>query len=436
MSLRILRLKHLFESCRTGVWGEEPGESGGREAICVRAADFDGESGRLKPGPRTRRALDPEILRRHELRPGDLILEKSGGGDQQAVGRAALFEGEAAEGPCVVSNHLARCRPAPGTDPAFLLRLLAAIRAGGGMEPHVKRSAGIRNLDLASLLDLRVALPPLAAQREAARRIAEEAARGEALAAQKRALLALLAEKRRGLILRLCAEGTDPAAPLRPSGLDWPPAIPAHWEILPLRRRFSVSYGVAGEIDRGLEQGARLISPADLDREGGLRLGPPAWTPPPDPRFLLKPGDLLFNWRSGSLDHLGKTARFAPQGEAAEGWTHVSFLLRIRAKTPEADPDFLFWRLNALREAGIFRSARTGVNGAFSLPELEALPLAGPPDPREQAELARRLEAAVARLDAARAALRAALALLEARRTSGLAARLAESGARFDLPPP
>lgn len=54
------------------------------------------------------------------------------------------------------------------------------------------------------------------------------------LIAKKRDLLSLLSERRSALITRAVTRGLDPAAPVKPSGIDWLGDIPAHWEILPL----------------------------------------------------------------------------------------------------------------------------------------------------------------------------------------------------------
>ena len=83
------RLKWAFSNCRNGAWGTEP--DGETDVICIRAADFDGRLGRLNNGERTLRSIDSETLKKLALRSGDIVLEKSGGGEKQLVGRAALF---------------------------------------------------------------------------------------------------------------------------------------------------------------------------------------------------------------------------------------------------------------------------------------------------------------------------------------------------------
>lgn len=148
------RLKWAFESCKNGAWGEEA--DGENDVVCIRAADFEGQSGRLNEGERTLRSVDADTFRKVALRPGDLIMEKSGGGEKQLVGRTVLFDDER---PSMCSNFLARCRPADGIEPAYLNYLMLAIYAARGTYPHIKQSTGIQNLDLSSYLDTRVSIP-------------------------------------------------------------------------------------------------------------------------------------------------------------------------------------------------------------------------------------------------------------------------------------
>ena len=220
------RLKWAFSSCKNGAWGTEP--AGEPRVVCIRAADFDGRLGRLNNGERTLRSIDPGTYEKLALRSGDIVLEKSGGGEKQLVGRAALFDGEE---PSITSNFLARCRPAPSMEPAFINYLLLAIYNARGTFPHLKQSTGIQNLDVSSLLNLRVIIPPLDTQRRIARFLDEKTARIDGLIEKKRELLDRLAEKRQALITRAITKGLNPDAPMKSSGIDWLGDIPAHWEI-------------------------------------------------------------------------------------------------------------------------------------------------------------------------------------------------------------
>lgn len=225
------RLKWCFESCKNGTWGAEP--DGEHDVVCVRAADFDGVSGRLNNGERTLRALDAATYDKVALQPGDLVIEKSGGGDKQLVGRAVLFNEIS---PSVCSNFLARARPSAKSDSAFLNYLLLAIYNGRGTWSHIKQSTGIQNLDLPSYLNIRVTLPPLETQHRIAWFLDDKTARIDALIEKKRALLDGLAEKRQALITHAVTKGLNPDAPMKDSGIDWLGQIPMHWEVKTLKR--------------------------------------------------------------------------------------------------------------------------------------------------------------------------------------------------------
>ena len=153
------RLKWVFSSCKNGTWGTEPDGHG--DVICIRAADFDEQFGRLKDGERTLRSVDAYTFDKLALQPGDIIIEKSGGGEKRVVGRAVIFEDDE---PSVTSNFLARCRVVPDVNPRFINYLLLAIYNVRGTYPHLKQTTGIQNLDLASFLNARVTIPTISKQ--------------------------------------------------------------------------------------------------------------------------------------------------------------------------------------------------------------------------------------------------------------------------------
>jgi type I restriction enzyme S subunit len=79
--------------------------------------------------------------------------------------------------------------------------------------------------------NLPIPLPTQRQQSNIARFLDRETADIDALIAAKQRLLDFLAEKRRAAVAEAIMRGLNPAAPLRPSGIDWLGEIPAHWEI-------------------------------------------------------------------------------------------------------------------------------------------------------------------------------------------------------------
>lgn len=99
------------------------------------------------------RSVSRAAARRLGLRTGDLLLEKSGGGEKSPVGFVARYEGP--DG-AVSSNFIARLRPRSGIVPAYLQQMFGALYAGRANVPYVRQVTGIQNLDVTGYLGLRV----------------------------------------------------------------------------------------------------------------------------------------------------------------------------------------------------------------------------------------------------------------------------------------
>ncbi|MBD2493575.1 restriction endonuclease subunit S [Nostoc sp. FACHB-280] len=200
------------------------------------------------------------------------------------------------------------------------------------------------------------------------------------------------------------------------SGVEWLGEIPEHWEVCHIKRVANVSYGVGGEIDKGLTDGVNLLSLPNVTQDGVLIIddfGFCELNEQEKEKVLLQKGDLLFNWRNGSSSHLGKTAYFDLDGE----WTHVSFLLRLRFNAIESDSKYFQYMLNGLRITGFFMVSKAGVNNTFNLNELNNLKVIYPP-PDEQKAIARFLDYKTKQIDDLIAKKEALIAKLDEKRTA------------------
>lgn len=111
--------------------------------------------------------LDVEVkkFQKRKLQFGDLILEKSGGGPKQPVGRVVMFD--KAEGNYSFSNFTAAIRVLDPTtlDSGFLHKYLHWVYVSGQTEAMQSHSTGIRNLNSEEYKAIEVAYPPLPEQR-------------------------------------------------------------------------------------------------------------------------------------------------------------------------------------------------------------------------------------------------------------------------------
>jgi type I restriction enzyme S subunit len=271
--------------------------------------------------------------------------------------------------------------------------------------------------DLKSFL---VWYPPVVEQHAIADYLDRETGRLDTLIAVKERLLELLAEKRRSVITHAVTRGLNPNVSLRDSGVEWLGDIPSHWEVRKLKHIAQVSYGVSHELDRALISGVPIISLPNVAIDGTLSLEELGWADISEedkPSFLLKRGDLLFNWRNGSSAHLGKTAYFDADGE----FTHVGFLLRIRFENKNYESQYYHAFLNGLRVTGFFAHAKAMVNNTFNQSELENLSVMIPPID-EQREIVKYINEWTAKIDRLYSIAEQTLNLLHERRTSLIAA--------------
>lgn len=87
--------------------------------------------------------------------------------------------------------------------------------------------------------DLRVLMPPKYEQTKIVGFIDAYDRRVRRLIRNKRRLIGLLNEKKQAIINRAVTRGLNPNAPMKPTGIDWMPEVPAHWEVRRLNRSYS-----------------------------------------------------------------------------------------------------------------------------------------------------------------------------------------------------
>lgn len=233
---RVDRIKASIESARNGIWGDEPlGDDG--DIACVRVADFD--RGRLQVKayiPTVRSVTDKERIGR-VLKKGDLLLEKSGGGELQPVGQVVLYQLDV---PAVCSNFVARLVLKQGMFAHFWNYVHSAAYSIGVNVGSINQTSGIQNLDQDRYFNERGPFPPEAEQTAIATFLDHKTAKIDALIAEQEKLIALLAEKRQATISHAVTRGLNPDAPMKDSGVAWLGEVPGHWEVVPAKRVASV----------------------------------------------------------------------------------------------------------------------------------------------------------------------------------------------------
>lgn len=189
-------LRYLAQRPKNGAWGSEVGVDE-IDAVCVRVADFDWSRLTLKLDDPTIRSFKKQQFVSLQLHPGDIVIEKSGGGEKTPVGRVVSFDKDV---DAVTSNFVARIRPHKDVWNRYFLYLLAAHYTSGYSHQFIKQNTGIQNLDDTNLFRSDVWVPDLATQRQIADFLDRETARIDLLIEKKQRLLGLVAPRFEALI--------------------------------------------------------------------------------------------------------------------------------------------------------------------------------------------------------------------------------------------
>lgn len=348
-------LEELVIHVLGGVWGS-PGDeevpSGHVRVSVLRGTEFkewDEERGRTA----AERAVTRASLERRELRPGDLVIEISGGGPDQPVGRILLIDETAvqrARHPLICSNFCRQIRLHPEVDPAYVALVLRHRYERGDFNAWQSQTTNIRNLDFkAFLAGVTLPLPPLAEQRRIAARAGELLTQARQVRARLAKLPPAVKRFRQSALAAACSgrltedwrvRHRERESPRFSDETEWQvpeplevPEIPESWTLVGLNDLVTrVQYGVSHRADGDAKTGVPVlrmpnIQEGRVDRthlkyvDEGLR-GLDS--------FKLKDGDILFN-RTNSPGLVGKAAVFEPgkDDEDARGVVFASYLVRL-----------------------------------------------------------------------------------------------------------
>ena len=232
----VRRLRTSVDGCVNGIWGDDP--TGHHDLVCVRVADFDRESWRVDLTGQTVRSISMSERTRRLLKDGDLLLEKSGGGDLQPVGVVVMYTHRV---PAVCSNFVARMPVSFGLSPKYLTYLHACLYSKRLNARSIKQTTGIQNLDSYSYLNERVAFPPLSEQVAIVRFLDHADRRIQRYIRAKQELVALLEEQKQAIIQQAVTGQIDVRTRQRyptykQTHVEGIRDVPEHWDVIALKR--------------------------------------------------------------------------------------------------------------------------------------------------------------------------------------------------------
>jgi type I restriction enzyme S subunit len=400
---RAIKLKHL---CHGGpVYGANiPADTYTSEGIrFIRTTDI-GDMGNLSPEG----VSVPENLPEERLIDGDLLLSRSG-----TIGRSFLYDFET-HGPCFYAGYLVRFRPINRATSRFLFwasksaPFLARL-ASDAIESTISNFNGQKYANI-------YILTPVDTKRRAyiADFLDRETAKIDALIGKQTEFLTLLEEHRRALVTEAVTKGLDPAVPVNETGIPTLPRCPAHWSVKRLKH-------VAPDITVGV-----VVTPAKYYAESGIPAlrsfnvkemevthNDLAWFSEESNKLLAKSilhaGDVVAV-RTGKP---GTTAVVPPEFEGA----NCIDLIIIR-QSNRFHSRFLAYFMNSdVAHTQYAEGSEGALQQHFSIETAKNLILPVPPV-REQATIARSLDATLEKLQTLRSACLESLSCLRERRSA------------------
>ena len=207
----LFSLKRAVEGCTNGFWGSEP--DGSNDLCVLRVADFNRHNFTVGLDKLTYRSISQKEAENRLLKKGDLLLEKSGGGEKTLVGCVVQFNEDFQ---AITSNFVAKMTPKKHIVSRFLTFAFSHLYAGRVNFPSIKQTTGIQNLDSEGYLMEKFVFPNREEQNQIANFLDHETAQIDSLIAKQEKLIELLKEKRQAVISNLVAvQNNEPTIKLK-----------------------------------------------------------------------------------------------------------------------------------------------------------------------------------------------------------------------------
>ena len=163
-----------------------------------------------------------------EVKPGDLVFTARGTVGQ--IGLVPVYDQLSWNTAILSANQLRFRNECTGVLSNFLWYLFSSTNL---LTQILLSSDSVAqpNLNLGSLKDLHLLVPPKEEQQKIADFLDHETAKIDTLIEKQQKLIELLKEKRQAVISHAVTKGLNPDAPMKDSGVEWLGKVPAHWEV-------------------------------------------------------------------------------------------------------------------------------------------------------------------------------------------------------------
>lgn len=231
---KVFRISQRVESVVGGEWGSDQDTDdteGSREIVVLRVSDFNDIY--LSFDNLTIRRVKETKIPNRLISGNCLIMEKSGGGEKQFVGRVA----EARDLPfeAITSNFIAKLEFDTKVDSHFMNYVFHDLYNSNLNFPFVQQTTGIQNINSTYYLYTKVPFAPKNEQIVIANYLDKACADIERVVEIKRKQIENLQQQLKSIIHHTVTKGLNPKAEMKESGIDWIGEVPKHWKYYRLK---------------------------------------------------------------------------------------------------------------------------------------------------------------------------------------------------------
>ncbi|MDU2121554.1 MAG: restriction endonuclease subunit S [Clostridium celatum] len=280
----VLMFKRVVESVKNGIWGDEP-KNDEDDIPCIRILNFNRNEMEINIDDLTTRNIPLLKQKGYLLKKGDLLIEKSGGGEKNPVGFVARYNHDL---PAVYANFMAKISLKENEAKSEYIKYLCSNIYNKRLHlDAVHQTTGIQNLDTETYFKRIIPLPSIAEQEKIAKFLDEKTSEFDSIISKKEALIQKLEEAKKSLISEVVTgkvkvvktdEGYElverKKEEMKDSGVEWVKLIPNEWNLKRSNYVFKFSKGLSITKENLQDEGIPCINYGEIHSKYGFEVNP------------------------------------------------------------------------------------------------------------------------------------------------------------------
>lgn len=343
-----IMFKRVIQRVNNGIWGDDA-KSNSDDIPCIRVLNFNRNTMEVKIDNLTIRNIPRIKQKGYLLKKGDLLIEKSGGGEKSPVGFVVRYNYEL---PAVYANFMAKISLNNNTISEYIKYLCSAIYNRKLHLDSINQTTGIQNLDSEIYFKRYIALPNVLEQEKIAKFLDEKTAEFDSIISKKEALIEKLEEAKKSLISEVVtgkvkviktSDGYElverKQEEMKDSGVEWLGDIPRDWKVKRLRFLGNLQNGISKSSEE-FGHGYPFISYGDVYKNIKLpkkASGLVNSTLNDQKIYSVLEGDVFFTRTSETIEEIGIASTCLDTIPEA---TFAGFLIRFRPKKDNLYKEF------------------------------------------------------------------------------------------------